>query len=73
VTRPRRGRKRLDRDPELVDALTTGVPCAYTLERWCRITSAIYLDEEPGLCLTHARALLNKWAPEYERDRPRKG
>jgi hypothetical protein len=69
VTRPRRGRKRsVDRDPELVDALGTGTPCAYSLERWCRITSAIYFGEEPDLPLTYADALLDQWWPEYKVD-----
>lgn len=69
MTRKRRSRTRgTDRDPELMEALETGVPCAYSMERWCRLTGRIYFGEEPNLPTEHMRALLDAWFPEYAVD-----
>ena len=67
MTRPRRPRKRVDDDPELIAALETGAECAYTLERWNRLTGAKYFAEEPDLPTEHLQALLDRWRAEYER------
>ena len=66
MTRPRRQRRKgIDRDPELIAALQTGAPCAYSLERWNRITGHVYFGDEPELPFTYGNELLDRWRPEY--------
>jgi len=77
MTRPRRGRKRSGRTSELIEAILSAEPLAFTPERWIALVSWQWLSDPPA---GHERlkrpfdiqAQLAAWSEEreeYERGR----